>query len=195
MKKIVLIIAFSLIALLSGGLYFYFKLDLIFEKTAFFEIVTTLTAVFGIVGVIYQADKTKKIEEAKFIFELNKEYLTNFDNQKVLDIFTQTKNIVMTDEIKTMVYRYLDFFEPIYIFILKKNVSIDVIDELFCFRFFSIINNRVIQKEIITPNKIYYKNLVSFHNIWWRYRKKKNKIVPFEESDLSLLDWYSEILA
>lgn len=193
-KKIFIVCCLALTVLGIGAIYFINNVDSHIENTVFFELLTTITAVFGVWSLISQRDKEKVLDEAKFIFELNKQYTTNEKYQGLLNLLEYGSPDTFPSDIADIIAQYFDFFEPIYILAKKDILNIKLIDDLFCFRFFAVVNNSYVQDKVLTPHKEYYANIVKLHYIWKKYRlsKKINRDIPFISSDLSLVSWYND---
>lgn len=178
-----------LIFLISFGiLFFYFHIDDTLNGTLFFDAVMTVTAVFGVFGLIFQNARAKNLDEAQFIVSLNQEFANNSNFQHLLSVL-ESDNQLTQEEID-IASQYLDFFEPFYLLINKKVISVDMIDELFCFRFFSVVNNKKIQMRVLSPHHDYYGNICRLHYLWSKRLKTKRRLIPFSNTDLSRLKWY-----
>lgn len=190
-KRIFIICLFVFVVFGFGVIYFRNNVDSQIENTVFFQLITAVTALFGVLGLIFQSDRTKDLDEAHFIFELNQQYITNKKFQNLLDLLKTNSSDSFPTDIDDVLAQYFDFFEPIYIFVKKDILSIKLIDDLFCFRFFAVVNNQYVQDKVLTPHKMYYGNIVKLHYIWKKYRLKRKKAIPFLHSDLSLVSWYN----
>ena len=195
-QKIIIIFISSLLTILFGIIYFNYNCDIYIYNTLFFDIIMAFTAFFGVFGIIFQSQRTKNIEEAQFIFELNKEFINNETYQKVLDLLMNNSIISPTKEEVSLITQYCSYFESIYIMVEKKIINLSLIDSLFCYRFFNVINNKCVQEFIITPNKEYLNNIIKLHYIWKKYRLKRkyDNNIPLLHTDLSLLPWYNDFI-
>ena len=194
MKKAVsLMILLGMVIIALGVLYFLNDIDAVISNTVFFEIITTITAVFGVFGFIWQMSESKELEQSQFIIDLNKLYFTNKNFEKVMSAVINNTLEFSSGNIQTEIIECMNYFEPFYIILKNNAVDMNAIDELFAGRFFTIINNKYIQDTIITPKKDFYHNIVCLHHLWRAYRLRKGKSIPYESSDLSLLSWYNEI--
>lgn len=192
MRKIIKIcITVSVFAIITV-LYFIINVDSKIGSTYFFELITALTAILGIFSLVFQSSRSKNLDEAQFIVNLNLEYLKDTDNQKFLDALEVVDEL--DDSLTKIGAKYFDFFEPLYILIDKQILHISILDELFCYRFFAVVNNPMIQKHVIFPHKEFYKNICKLHKLWKEYRIDSTKIIPLIETDLSLNDWYEDLV-
>lgn len=186
------LISLFVILATTSMLYFYFDIDTSLNNTVFFEMITTITAVFGVILVLLQITRSKNLEEAQFIFSLNQEYINNSNFQRVLDIIDNDADF-SEDDYSTVVQMF-DYFESIYILVKNKLIDIEVIDDLFCYRFFAVINNSKIQNKLLIPKKEFYANIIKLHFVWTEYRIKNNNKIPFCEFNLTNINGYSDLL-
>lgn len=186
--------AFLIIGIIvSGVVYFKYNFDSIFKNTIFFDALTTFAAIFGVFAIVFQSGRTKELDEAQFIFNLNQQYISNTNYQKMLGILETNSCETVPPDIDNIIAQQFDFFEPMYILLHKGIIHINLIDDLFCFRFFSVVNNKYVQDKVLTPHKDYYRNIVLLHKIWKDYRLNKRLDIPLINSDLSLVDWYDDV--
>lgn len=188
-KKILVVGAFISLIIILGIIFFKCNLDSLFGDTIFFDILTTFTAIFGVFAIIFQTGRSKDLDEAQFIINLNQQYFSNENYQKVVDLLEAE---TIPEGIDNIIAQYFDFFEPIYILLNKGIIHVKVIDDLFCFRFFSVVNNKYVQDKILTPHKDYYKNITRLHQLWKKYRLNNGLDIPLVSTDLSLVDWYND---
>lgn len=193
MKRNIFIVC-GLVSLITvfGIVFFRYNFDSFIENTIFFNILTTFTAIFGVFAIAFQSGRSKELDEAKFIFDLNQQYINNTNYQKMLDVLETNLHETVPADIENIIAQHLDFFESIYILLHKGLIRISIIDDLFCFRFFSVVNNKYVQDNVLTPHKDYYRNIVMLHRIWKKYRFSKHLDIPLISSDLSLVDWYND---
>jgi len=194
-QKIITVSVLTCIIVVFGILYFNYNCDVYVNNTSFFDIIVAFTAFFGVFGIIFQSQRSKNIEEAQFIFELNQEFINNEKYQKVLDILSRSDNVSLTEDEIKLITHYCGYFEPLYILLKKEIVKIEMVDSLFCYRFFSVINNKYVQDFVLTPDKEYFINIVKLHYLWKKYKlnKRYDNHIPMSDTDLSLLPWYNNI--
>lgn len=195
-KKFFVIFIFILLIFMISVVYFGMNLDHKIGNTVFFELLTAFTALFGVASIVFQSNRSKDLDEAKFIFDLNKQYISNKRYQTLLDLLSSNVSKTFPEDIEELISSYFDFFEPIYILIKKDILKLELIDDLFCFRFFSVVNHPFVQDMVLTKHKEYYANIVKLHFVWKKYRlkKKKDNNIPLLNSDLSLVEWYNNFL-
>lgn len=191
-KNLFIVCGLVFLIIVFGIVFFKYNFDSFLENTAFFSILTTFTAIFGVFAIAFQSGRSKELDEAKFIFDLNQQYINNTNYQKMLDVLEGNLCETVPAGIDNIIAQHLDFFESIYILLHKGLIRISIIDDLFCFRFFSVVNNKYVQDKVLTPHKEYYRNIVMLHKIWIKYRLNKHLDIPLISSDLSLVDWYND---
>lgn len=193
-KRIIVVFAFIGIIIAYFVIVFKYNSDFLANGTNFFNVLMTFTAICGVFGIIYQNDQSNKLNAAQFIFDLNQQYISNINYQKVLDMLETNSDVSYSVEFNDTIAQCLDFFESLYIFLQNGLISMMLIDELFCFRFFIVVNSRYVQDNVLTPHKDYYRNIVRLHYVWKNYKLKRGseKSIPMINSDLSLVGWYGE---
>lgn len=193
-KTIISVILFFIFITSLCVIYFALGVDLYISETLFFEMVTAVTAIFGVVSILVQSQENHDLRESQFIVNLNKDYINNVEYQKLLDFLEKVEEGEEFSEDKfDLVSNYFDFFEPIYLLIRKKVIDIETIDDLFAYRFFSVVNNKEVQRQVISPYISFYKNIVTLHYMWKRYRTKHHKDIPFSKTDLQFIDGYGDV--
>lgn len=190
MKNILIVCAFVFLIIILGTIFFKFNFDSLLGETLFFDVLTTFTAIFGFFVIIIQSNRSKDLDEAQFILNLNQQYLSNKEYQKVIDSLEAETIPAGIDD---LIAQYFDFFEALYVLLQKRFIRFKLIDDLFCFRFFSVVNNKYVQDSILAPHKSYYKNIVKLHQKWKKFRLRNGLEIPFESTDFSMVDWYNEI--
>lgn len=158
---------------LVGSMYFE-------EWSKYIEVATLIGAATGFVKLIYESNKTRKLKEAEFMSQLNRDYITN---PHICKLFEKLEHdyrykdrpsaITGDDDVLSMVI-YFTFFETLYDMIKKKIIKIENVDDLFGYRFFVFLHNKTIQ-DIELTNKIVmasYVNIFKLYDLWLRYRLK-----------------------
>lgn len=178
------------------GLYTFFDSFDANKQAAFnilFSSLTAITAIIGVFCLIYQLSQAQKVNSAQFLTTLSQMYIENKEYQLLLAELEGNNN-KLTPKQEQIAANCLDFFEPFYIHLDVKSFRMDQIDDLFCYRFFAIVNNPEVQERVICPHYEYYSNIAKLHRDWKSFRKKANKKIPLEETDLSEQSWYKEII-
>ena len=203
-RIVVLFIIVMIFALVPRWYIRHNTQTLIDSNQNLFELMAVFAEIAGALGLIYEFDNTKKIEEADFIVNLNQKYIEIPDFQKLIDWLEDNGYDKATaeemEEKKDVAIKMLDFFEPFYILLNKKIIDIEVFDDLFGFRFFYVTNNKWIQEKVINNPKIddnykYYKNITNLHFKWEALRRSKGGKIPLEDTSMSKAVWYRENLS
>lgn len=73
---------------------------------------------------------------------------------------------------------YLVYMESLAPLIINRQIPLDDIDDLFGYRYFTTMNNPIVQEVELVPYADYYQGCLKMYPIWMRYRKKKNRVIP-----------------
>lgn len=168
------------------------KLDdtLLSSYIEFFGIVGALA---GIVAIYFQMKREKNISEGEFIYSL---YDGFSNNENIKNIYHKLEDCTnkgckrdpfVKDDIGYII-DYLTFFETMYLLIKRKIITIDLIDELFAYRFFIAVHNPYVQKHNLIKYNTFYKNTYRLHKRWVEYRQKNNDQIPFDKYRLDKVD-------
>ncbi len=155
-------------------------------------LIGSISGFIGIISVLNQTIKEKRIVEGKFIMDLNNHFLMNTKIDKMLILLEQEEDgieykVIKNDDIPGIM-EYIIFFETVYSSIKEKAISIEEVDKLFAKRFFMFVNNKTIQKEKIIKNSIYLKNIYRLYDVWIKYRLKYNLDIPYCKNALNEKD-------
>ena len=170
-------------------------LRLFFEFTDgdFFEL---LISVFEAVGLLFslvvairQLGDSKEIARAQFLTELNKSFVENPEYtrlynalQDCLDGKCENKEACKEKEKcllsipKGTVSNYLTFFETINLLLEGKVLTLEIIDNLFAYRFFLAVHSQFVQESKIIPQPENFVNIFRLERKWLDYRKKIGKV-------------------
>jgi len=141
------------------------------------QAITTVTAVVGVFAIWFQMRKSKRLNEGEFIVNLNNQFV---ENKNISELFLKMEKYERTDKSKNVFYEdditkvaaYMTFFEVIFSLIERKIIKLWMIDDLFSYQFFLLLNNDRIQKLELIPCEKYYINVYKFYKMWKDYRKK-----------------------
>ncbi len=151
------------------------------------SILTTLTTITGIFSVFIEMKRSADIAECEFIFNLQKQFDDNKTIQefykKLDDDYAKGKKIDSNISRQEIV-AYLTFFEMMCNLIIKDVLQIDDVDALYAYPFFIAMNNEEIQKIELSKYKQFYRNIYAVYPKWFKYRKKHNYEIPYEENEL-----------
>ena len=156
--------------------------------------ITTLTTIAGVFALWMQMQKGKKLNEGEFILNLRKQFVDNphlFQLTLKLEKYDRsdkTVNPFNEDDISDIA-AYMTFFEVMYMLIKRDIIKLHMIDLLFAFHFFLLINNPRIQDIELIPCQDYYIDVYKLYYEWTNYRQNKNMpIYGYENDILSKID-------
>lgn len=161
-------------------------------------IITSLTAVISAVAVYLQMRTDSKITQAEFLLEFSKVFYS-YEGAKELEnkidrAAEKGKLYVYSTDDYEYLNDYLLWLEGLSTMVVNKTLSIKLINNLFNYRFFSVVNNPSIQKHELGRFSIYYKDIFKLHSQWTNYRKAHGQEIMNEKYDLSKLPNYKETL-
>lgn len=156
------------------------------QKTSFIEagsLVLTLVSVYLLVIEIYQS---RKINEADFIADLNTTFVTNPDYKKAYTFF-ESYDFEDQPDIgisNVDISNYLTFFETFQLLIENGTLSIEMLDDLFGYRFFIAVHNPYVQRRKLVRSPNNFRNLYKLEKTWTEHRKKNGMSIFHEEYSL-----------
>jgi hypothetical protein len=171
-----------LIAAISAG-----TLVIATENQIVAQAITTVTAVVGAFAIWFQMRKGKRLNEGEFIVGLNKQFI---ENKHIYDLFlkmekyerTDKKSHDFTEDDIANVAAYMTFFEVIYSLIQRKIIELWMIDDLFSYQFFLLLNNEHIQNLELLPCQDFYIDVFRLYRMWKKYRLKLSKKILNERN-------------
>ena len=136
---------------------------------------TMIAAIIAAISLIYEINKSKKLNEAEFLIHLNSLFITNEDYKQVynlLSIYDFESEPDYHKEISNCdISNYLTLFETFYILLKRKVIDIDLLDDLFAYRFFLAVHNPYIQRKKLAISPKNFKNIFRLERLWLKYRK------------------------
>lgn len=192
MKKTKNVLYISLGLIILGLLSTLLMDDSLANKIA--TIITMITAIIGAVALFIQFKKNKDVNQAEFIINYGKYfYEVNETNEieKKLEYYEEKPNI-FEEKDRIGIVKALVWCEGLSVLIQKNVIDLDLIDNLFSYRFFTIVHNPYIQKTELIPYMEYYKGIFALHKIWCDYKKRTNQIILGKEYSLEKLENYEE---
>lgn len=151
------------------------------------ELVTTITAIIGVFAIWLQLKKERELNEAQFIMDYNNSFISNEELvgiESQLEMYRKTGKLEISDDNRQSFINYLVYNEALAALVFRKVLSLDVIDDLFSYRFFLAMNNPILQSEEIIPEAEYYKGSIKLFKKWISYKKKNGLPVVLEEHRL-----------
>jgi len=142
-------------------------------------LISGLVASLGLFFVGLQLRSTDRLAKAQFINDLARDIDNHVKAESNLDPggkWYKNSNLLNQEDIEALV-KYLNFFERIKLIFDTKVIDIETIDELFAYRFFSLVHNPNVQSQILFNSDIqpYYSSIFQLYSIWLKYRHK-NKL-------------------
>lgn len=173
-----------LVVVMSLGAVVYVKQDNWIVTT-----ITTLTTVGGVFAVWLQMRDGKKLNEGEFILNLRKQFV---DNPHIYQMTVKLEKYERSDKIENPfneddisdIATYMTFFEVMYLLIKRNIIQLFMIDLLFAFHFFILINNDKIQTLELLPCQDYYLDVFKLYHEWVNFRKAKNLPVFLEKDSI-----------
>lgn len=170
-------------------------LRIFFEFTDgdFFELLISLFETIGLVFSLFvairQLGDSKEIARAQFLTDLNKSFVENEEYAKLYNALQdcldgkcekcaecKEQDKCLLDIPKGTVSNYLTFFETINLLIESKVLTLEVIDNLFAYRFFLAVHSKFVQESKIIPQPENFVNIFRLERKWLDYRQKIGKI-------------------
>lgn len=196
---------FSATILMIFALLLFLFGCMIFPMSDVATIITTITAIIGAFAIWFQMKRERDINEAEFIMNYNISFIENPEYveleqkleryRKVVEAGGNVEKLgeILTEENQQTVVNYLVYHEALAVFVKKRVLSIDSIDDLFAYRFFLVMNNPEIQRKELCPEVLYYHGCFWLHKKWTEYRRKKGLYIMLEETSLEKTDEYGRI--
>lgn len=162
-------------------------------------IVTSITAVVSAIAVYFQMRKDTEITQAEFLLEYSKCFYSYEGAElleKKIDKAIEKKELYQYSvEDYELVYDYFLWITGLASMVENKTLPISLINNIYNYRFFTVVNNPSIQQSELCKFGEYYKSVYRLHKQWTDYRKKHNQYILQEDYDLSKVESYQRILA
>ena len=171
MKGKVKIIAYILMIAISIGVIFISVKNGIDTV----QIISLAVAVLGVVLLAVEIYQSRKITEADFLADLNASFVVNEDYKKAYTLFENYdfENLPDIDMENVHISNYLTFFEIFQLLIDRGTLSINMLNDLFGYRFFIAVHNPYVQRKKLVKSPENFVNLYLLEKEWTEYRKKK----------------------
>lgn len=198
MSKKEIILTYSLMFIIIIGAIVATFVDSISNIVS--AIITSLAAIVGAVALYIQMRKDKQISQASFLLEFSKYFYIMSGAGEIEEKFDRAiERGEEYDATGDVDYEgrtaYLQWCESLASLIKRGTLSVDKIDTIFSYRFFSIVNNTYIQKEELIKFPDYYKNIFLLHKKWTEYKKRNGEPILFADKDLSKVSIYNSIIS
>lgn len=186
---------------------FYFNVDVLSKR------ITTVTALISAVAFWMQFKRTERLNESNFIMNLNNQFIGNKDMTFIehnLELYYNQYEILaqnlagrerithkMASRISLRISQardsedcqklinYLVYLESLAALVDRGVIHLDVIDDLFSYRFFIAVNNPVVQDNEIYPYSDFYRGVFRLSKRWSDDHRKRGIPIPMDEFCLS----------
>lgn len=153
-------------------------MDWINIATAF----ASLSSVFGIFLLFWQLRQQAKISRSAFLDKIAE------DAEKYLPMFVRIdiegdlfEECCLTNTDKQQIIKILNFFERLQIFLNDGAVEFAPVDRMFSYRFFSMVHNVNVQRQIIRDPRLqpYWGLIDELRLNWVIFRQQRSADIPF----------------
>ncbi len=161
-------------------------LTVLFADELVITIISTISTLIGIVGLLISFKLERNISEASFIFDLYKTFRENENIKNIsnkLDDYFLGKEVSITEEDRSNIVDYLTFFEMLGSMERRGAVSVECIDPLFGYDFFIAVNNPIVQELELKTYGEYYVQTTALMKKWKKYREKHGLPIPLSENN------------
>ncbi|MBE6701572.1 MAG: hypothetical protein E7582_06780 [Ruminococcaceae bacterium] len=151
------------------------------------QIISLVAAILSVVLLGAEIYMSRKITEAGFLADLNTSFVTNEDYKKAYSMFENYDfdSLPDLDMENIHISNYLTFFEIFQLLIDRGTLTIEMLDNLFGYRFFIAVHNPYVQKMKLVKSPENFVNLYILEKAWIEHRKKKGSPIFHEEYALS----------
>ena len=150
------------------------------------QVISLLAAILGVVLLAAEIYQSRKITEAGFLADLNASFVTNDDYKKSYTLFENYdfENLPDLEMDNIHISNYLTFFEIFQLLIDRGTLTIDMLNDLFGYRFFIAVHNPYVQRKKLVKSPKNFVNLYLLERDWIKYRKNKGLPIFHEEYSL-----------
>lgn len=156
------------------------------EHIDFIQYFSLIAAVLGVVLLAVEIYQSRKITEAEFLANLNASFVSNEDYKRAYTLFENYDFEKLPDIGLDNIYisNYLTFFEIFQLLIERGTLTIDMLNDLFGYRFFIAVHNPYVQKKKLVKSPDNFRNLYLLEKEWIDYRRHKGLPIFHEEYSL-----------
>lgn len=181
------------------GAYIYI-INNVVEMPAFNNAVTNVIALISAVTFWMQLKRTENLNEANYIMNLNYHFLNNgriIDVEKALTIYYAKGREVggykdvklglkleLEENDRQSLINYLVYLEAMAAIMQRGVMHLDLVDDLFAYRFFIAINNPEVQEVELKPYKAYYQGCYALAEAWTKRMRKQGWEIPLDDTAL-----------
>lgn len=196
-------IAILIFVIVYWILSFHLSLD------PFTKRITTTITLIGAVTFWLTFKRTERLNESNYIMNLNNQFITNKDMSLVeheLELYYNQYETLLngrknlpekemhtihlglnqsrTSEDCQKLINYLVYLEALAALVDRQVIHLDVIDDLFSYRFFLAVNNPVVQQDELLPYQDFYKGIFKLSEKWTINHQKKKIPIPMQQYSL-----------
>ncbi len=167
--------------------------------------ITTVTALISAVAFWLQFKRAERLNESSYIMNLNNQFISNKDmtlvehelelyyNQyeaMINDKSNPDLNVVSkltlgisqsrTSEQCQKLINYLVYLEALAALVERQVIHLDVIDNLFSYRFFLAVNNPIVQENELLPYSDFYQGIFKLSEYWVKDHQKRKIPIPMD---------------
>ncbi len=175
----------------------YLTVRLGFNVSVATEIVSTIISLIAAVALWLEFRRDKRLNAAKFLLELNDQFIGNPEMTAVEHALEQyydavknsrqpilNLNLNIDSPDRQRLINYLVHLEGIATLVNNRVLDIDHIDDLLAYRFFIAVNNPLVQNSELKEYDAYYSGIYSLSKKWSLLWEKKHKPIPLVEYSL-----------
>ena len=172
--------------------------------------ITTTTTLIAAVVLWLQMKRAERLNESNFIMNLNNQFVGNKDMTLVEHELEECYNqyealksedgVVSDEDLKRLslglnlsrssedcqkLINYLVYLEALSALIYRKVLHLEVIDNLFSYRFFIAVNNPIVQQSELFPYADYYQGIYKLSEIWTKQHMDRRIPIPMVKYSLT----------
>jgi len=151
-------------------------------------VVATVVAALGIFGVCFQLRREATIKESEFLMDFNFTFITTEKFVKLEHRLERYRihgePLNLTEDDRQDVIDYLVYLESLAPLVINRMVHLEIVDNLFSYRYFVAVNNPEIQAFELFPEAEFYRGCFEVYSMWKRYKTKKGRPIPLGETGL-----------
>ena len=183
---------------------FVFPLDPVTKR------VTATTTLIAAVAFWLQFKRAERLNESNYIMNLNNQFIGNKNMSHVeheLELYYNQyetlkgdKDRISDEEVWSIhlglnqsrrseecqeIINYLVYLEALAALVDQQVIHLEVIDDLFSYRFFLAVNNPVVQQNELLPYADYYQGIFKLSKRWTADHHKRGIKIPMDQFNLS----------
>jgi len=185
------------IAIITFVLLYWISTQFIFETPDISKRISTTVTLIGAVTFWMQLRRSEHLNEASYMMNLNNQFINNKEMTAVeheLELYFN-KSLFAKDisEVELgldlnresqdcqKLINYLVHMEGLAAIVQTGVLHLDVIDDLFAYRFFIAVNNPVIQRNELLPYANFYQGCFRLSKLWTEKWREEKREIPLDE--------------